>query len=98
MWPLPVGSMFGVGSRMKHHLNRMGISTIGGLAAFPLDLLKKKWGINGHVLWMTANGIDYSPVSTSSLDGQKAIGHGMTLPRDYEHFDKEIKVVLLEPE
>ncbi|MCY8929131.1 DNA polymerase IV [Bacillus subtilis] len=96
MWPLPVGSMFGVGSRMKHHLNRMGISTIGGLAAFPLDLLKKKWGINGHVLWMTANGIDYSPVSTSSLDGQKAIGHGMTLPRDYEHFDKEIKVVLLE--
>ncbi|ARW07385.1 MULTISPECIES: DNA polymerase IV [Bacillus] len=96
MWPLPVGCLFGVGSRMKHHLRRMGISTIGGLAAFPVELLKKKWGINGHVLWMTANGIDYSPVTTASLDGQKAIGHGMTLPKDYEHFDREIKVVLLE--
>ena len=44
---------------------------------------------------MTANGIDYSPVTTKSLDGQKIIGNGMTLPRDYED-KEEIKVVLLE--
>lgn len=96
MWPLPVGKMFGVGGRMRNHLNRMGISTIGNLAHFPLELLKKRWGIVGHVLWMTANGIDYSPVTKTSLDGQKAIGHGMTLPKNYGDFEKEIKVILLE--
>ncbi|ALC81887.1 DNA polymerase IV [Bacillus gobiensis] len=96
MWPLPVGKMFGVGGRMRNHLNRMGISTIGNLAHFPLELLKKRWGIVGHVLWMTANGIDYSPVTKTSLNGQKAIGHGMTLPKDYVDFEKEIKVILLE--
>ncbi|MBM7646155.1 DNA polymerase-4 [Scopulibacillus daqui] len=96
MWPLPVGAMFGVGSRMERHLRRLGISTIGRLANYPLDILKKKWGINGQVLWETANGIDHSPVSVSSHEGQKAIGHAMTLPRDYQNFEKEIKVILLE--
>ncbi|HEU5141473.1 MAG TPA: DNA polymerase IV [Bacillales bacterium] len=95
MWKLPVGKMFGVGGRMEQHLQKMGIRTIGGLARFPLQVLKKKWGIPGHILWMTANGIDYSPVSGHSHSGQKAIGHGMTLPKDYRRAD-EIRTVLLE--
>lgn len=95
LWPLPIDKMFGVGSRMKKNLGHMGIRTIGQLADYPLHLLKKKWGINGHVLWMTANGIDHSPVTVSTHDQQKAIGHQMTLPRDYENLE-EIKVVLLE--
>ncbi|MFC7394767.1 DNA polymerase IV [Scopulibacillus cellulosilyticus] len=96
MWPLPVGAMFGVGSRMEKHLRRLGISTIGRLANYPLEILKKKWGINGQVLWETANGVDRSPVLAASHEGQKAIGHAMTLPRDYQDFEKEIKVILLE--
>lgn len=95
LWQLPVGKMFGVGSRMKKHLNGMGISTIGGLAKFPLERLKKRWGINGEVLWQTANGIDYSPVTVTTYNRQKAIGHHMTLPRDYSELN-EIKIVLLE--
>ncbi|WP_445487413.1 DNA polymerase IV [Niallia sp. 03133] len=95
MWPLPVDKMFGVGNRMKDHLHGMGIFTIGQLAKFPLELLKKRWGINGQVLWQTANGIDYSPVTVKTHDQQKAIGHHMTLPRDYGDL-QEIKVVLLE--
>lgn len=95
MWPLAVGKMFGVGSRMNHHFLRMGIRTIGHLANFPLELLKKKWGINGQVLWQIANGIDDSPVTVKTHDQQKAIGHQMTLPRDYGTLE-EIKVVLLE--
>ncbi len=95
LWPLPVEKMFGVGLRMKKHLNRTGIRTIGDLARFPLHRLKKRWGIMGHVLWMTANGQDASPVSRETFDRQKAIGHHMTLPRDY-HTAEEIRVVLLE--
>ncbi len=96
MWPLPIGAMFGIGSRMENHLRRLGISTIGRLACYPLELLKKRWGINGQVIWETANGLDSSPVSLHSHSSQKAIGHAMTLPKDYEDFETEIKVILLE--
>jgi len=95
MWPLPVKSMFGVGDRMNRHFQRLGILTIGDLATFPLERLRRIWGINGHVLWMTANGIAYSPVTPGSHDIQKGIGHQMTLPRDYSRLE-DIKVVLLE--
>ncbi|WP_085523445.1 DNA polymerase IV [Tuberibacillus sp. Marseille-P3662] len=95
MWPLPIGDMFGVGSRMAHHFEHMGIRTIGQLAQFPVHILKKRWGINGERLWLTSNGIDHSPVTVKTHDGQKAVGHHMTLPRDYEKL-KDIKVVLLE--
>lgn len=95
LWPLPIGNMFGVGSRMRRHFEHMGIRTIGELANFPLERLQKRWGINGHVLWMTANGIDSSPVTRESFQQQKAIGHHMTLPRDYKTAE-EIQVVMLE--
>ncbi|GEL76088.1 DNA polymerase IV [Tenuibacillus multivorans] len=95
MWKLPVGKMFGVGGRMERHLQRMGIQTIGELANYPLQYLKKRWGINGEVLSNTANGIDYSPVTTNTHNAQKAVGHHMTLPRDYESLE-DIKIVLLE--
>ncbi|GAQ18704.1 DNA polymerase IV [Oceanobacillus picturae] len=95
MWPLPIGKMFGVGSRMEHHLGRMGIQRIGQLAQFPVHILKKRWGINGEVLWQIANGIDYSPVTLNTHVNQKAIGHQTTLPRDYGTLE-EIKVILLE--
>ncbi|MBU8879235.1 DNA polymerase IV [Bacillus sp. FJAT-29790] len=95
LWKLPIGKMFGVGRRMEKHLQGMGIFTIGQLANSPIKILKKRWGINGEVLWQTANGIDYSPVTVKTFDQQKAIGHQMTLPRDYSELE-EIKIVLLE--
>ncbi|MBP1914707.1 nucleotidyltransferase/DNA polymerase involved in DNA repair [Lederbergia galactosidilyticus] len=95
MWKLPIEKMFGIGRRMEQHLKRMGIRTIGHLANFPLHILKKRWGINGEVLWQTANGINHSPVTVKTHDQQKAIGHHMTLPRDYNRLE-DIKVVLLE--
>ena len=41
---------------MTRHLARMGIYTIGDLARYPLQRLRKRWGINGEVLWRIANG------------------------------------------
>lgn len=95
LWPLPVHQMFMVGSRMTRHLYGMGIRTIGDLAQAPLSRLRSRWGINGEVLWRIANGLDDSPVSPHTHDRQKAIGHQMTLPRDYQTLE-EIKVVILE--
>lgn len=95
LWPLPVKNMFGVGTRMKKRLQKMGIQTIGDLANFPLPQLKKYFGINGHVLWMTANGHDLSPVTRNTFQTPKGIGHQMTLPYDYQT-TTEIQTVLLE--
>lgn len=95
LWPLPVEKCFGVGNRMSKNLQRIGIQTIGELANSPLPLLKKYWGINGHVLWMTANGFDLSPVTNQSFGRHQGIGHQITLPYDY-HAPEEIEVVLLE--
>lgn len=95
LWPLPVENLFGVGSQMKRHLYDRGIRTIGQLATTDVEFFKKRWGIHGQVLWMNAHGVDYSPVKLSTHDGQKAIGHGMTLPYDYAT-KADIHTVLLE--
>ncbi len=94
-WPLPVGSLFGVGRRMERNLNRIGVRTIGHLAALPRDMLKRRWGINGELLWLNAQGIDYSKVEPDAIHEQKGVGHTATLPRDYRK-QSEIELVLLE--
>ena len=48
LWPLPVGKLFGIGKRMEHHLRRMGISTIGGLAGHPAELLKNAGALTAN--------------------------------------------------
>ncbi|OEF97618.1 DNA polymerase IV [Desulfuribacillus alkaliarsenatis] len=95
LWPRPVKDLFGVGNRMERNFRNMGITTIGTLANYPLELLKKKYGIMGEVYHLSANGIDSSPVTPHSHDGVKGIGHSVTLPKDYYCWD-ETKVVLRE--
>lgn len=96
MWPLPVDALFGVGSRMAVHLRKMGLSTVGQLAHYPLRHLRQRWGINGEVLWRLANGYDDSPVVMDTFDQtQKGLGHSMTLPYDYCQTES-LFVVLLE--
>ncbi|HZK17786.1 MAG TPA: DNA polymerase IV [Clostridia bacterium] len=95
LWPLPVRKLFGVGPRYEHHLSLLGIKTIGDLASFPPDILKKRFGITGQVLWLCANGIDCGHVDPHSLDRVKSIGHQITLPRDYRTRE-DIKVVISE--
>lgn len=95
VWNNPIRDLWGIGSRMEKHLLRMGIRTIGQLANTPLSRLRKRWGVNGEVIWRVANGIDDSPVTPGSHSSQKVIGNGMTLPRDYR-YGWEIEVVLLD--
>lgn len=95
MHPLPVEELFGVGARMKRHLNGLGIRTIGQLAHFPRERLRRRFGVVGERLWRHANGIDPSPVTPLDEEVQKGIGHGVTLPYDYRD-RRAIMVVLLE--
>jgi DNA polymerase-4 len=93
LWPLPVKELFGVGSRTQKKLNMMAVNTIGDLAKFPVDVLKKKFGVVGQILHMSANGIDYSPVDPHSLDTVKSIGNQLTLSRDYAGADIRVAVL-----
>jgi DNA polymerase-4 len=95
LWPLPVRELFGVGPKYERHLKLFNLQTIGDLAKFPVKILKRRFGVNGEVLWRCANGIDYSPVDPHTLERVKSIGHQITLPRDYRSRE-EIKVVILE--
>ncbi len=94
LWPLPVRELFGVGPNYERHLHRLNIHTIGDLAKYPSAILKKKFGLYGETLWLSANGIDFSPVDPDSLNRVKSIGQQITLPRDYR--GEEIKTVILE--
>lgn len=96
LWPVPVGEVWGIGSRLREHLYRMGIRTMGHLAQTPLEQLEKRFGVMGNQLYYHAWGVDLSPVIQpfEPYGPQKSIGHGITLLRDYE--GGEVATVLLE--
>ncbi len=84
LWPVPIEQIWGIGKRMMRNLNRMGIVTLGQLADFPVERLKKRFGIMGEQLYWHAWGIDSSPViGDFQKQEQKGFGHGITLLRDY---------------
>ncbi len=94
-WPLPIRSLFGIGHRMERNFNRIGVRKIGHLARLPREMLQRRWGINGEILWLNAHGIDYSTIDPAAVHEQKGVGHTATLPRDYRR-QEEIELVLLE--
>src|SRR5699024_4770587 len=51
LWPFPVKKIWGIGSRMERNLYRMGITTLGQIAEYPLTSLKKRFGIMGEQLY-----------------------------------------------
>ncbi|RYD02979.1 hypothetical protein N752_21440 [Desulforamulus aquiferis] len=95
IWPLPVRELFGVGSRISRWLSTIGIQTIGELAALPVGILRKRYGLVGEILHYSAQGVDHSPVDPHSLDVIKSVGNQITLPRDYYGY-QQAKVVILE--
>ncbi|MDK2824581.1 MAG: polymerase [Clostridia bacterium] len=96
LWPQPVEQIWGIGHRMKKNLNQLGILTLGHLAHYPLEKLKKRFGVMGEQLHWHAWGVDLSPVTGyNPASYQKGFGHGITLLRDYKNIG-EIKTVILE--
>jgi len=96
LWPCPIREIWGIGAKLERHLHSMGIRTLGQLANFPIERLKKRFGVMGEQLYYHAHGVDLSPcIGLQTIDMQKGIGHGITLLRDYVHVE-EIKTVLLE--
>lgn len=93
IWFLPASEMLGVGRSTMLKLEMLGIKTIGDLARFNLEALKRNLGKIGEVLWLFANGDDQSEVAfCDSAEDIKSIGNGITAPRDICSFE-EAKVI-----
>ncbi|SDO48247.1 DNA polymerase thumb domain-containing protein [Halobacillus aidingensis] len=96
LWPVaPLSEMWGIGPRLEHRLNRMGIWSVGQLAKFPLDRLEKTFGVMGNQLYYHANGIDLSDPGAPIIHGQVSYGKSQILLRDYQD-PEEVKYVILE--
>lgn len=81
IWPLAARKINGIGPKATEKLGRLGIHSIGELAAAPLDLLLGEFGQNtGRWLHRAAHGIDERPVITASTP--KSISRETTFDRD----------------
>ncbi len=92
---IPIKDLCGVGSQTEKKLNLLGIKTCGELGRFPVDILKRKFGINGQHLHDMGLGIDHSPVvPASDQDKVKSVGHSMTLRQDVSRRQDILKYLL----
>lgn len=81
MWPLPVNSLFMVGSATGHKLQSKGIMTIGELAKCDPKYLHSWIKSHGLLIWNYANGIENSIVRNEELP-MKGLGNSTTIAFD----------------
>lgn len=79
--PLPVGRLWGVGTRSREALARLGVQTIGDLADLDKAHLERHFGKNGEHLWDLARGIDDREVDHDA-EPAKSISHEHTFAVD----------------
>ena len=96
VWNIPnLTDFWGIGSRTKARLNKLGIFSIRELANSNPDLLKKEFGVIGVQLWFHANGIDESNIREPYKPKSTGLGNSQVLPKDYVK-QWEIELVLKE--
>ncbi len=85
--PLPLRALWGVGPATLAKLDRLGVDSIGDLAALPRSAVVSAVGqASGRHLHALANGLDDRPVVA---DGEaKSVSHEETFPRDL--LDREL--------
>ncbi|MCD2491267.1 DNA polymerase IV [Lacrimispora sp. NSJ-141] len=93
MWPLDIRELYMVGRSAEATLRKLGIHTIGDLAASNPATIKAHLKKHGETLFRYAHGLDDGQMlSPASKD--KEVGNSTTLPHDVESAD-EAKNILL---
>jgi DNA polymerase IV len=79
--PLPLRRLPGLGPAAERALSGLGISTLGQLAALPLDTVQRRVGrASGTSLWERSQGIDTAPVSVPGAP--RSVSREETFARD----------------
>ncbi|EKU47087.1 Y-family DNA polymerase [Staphylococcus massiliensis] len=95
LWPIePLREFWGINRRTEAKLNKRGIFTMGQLAKYPHQYLKRDFGVIGVDLHLHANGIDQSLVREKYKVNNPSICKSQILMRDYEY--EESKIVMRE--
>ena len=90
--PLAVSRLWGAGATTIKELALLGVSTIGDLAALPLDLLIARFGKSGLHLHQSALGLDDREVVPERE--AKSVGHEDTYEEDLRSADQIRKELL----
>lgn len=94
VWPLPVNEMLFVGRKTARLLAKLGVKTIGELAAFDIEVLKTHIGISAERIILAARGECDEPVEDfHTVDDVKSVGNGTTLSRDLTNIKDVEKVI-----
>lgn len=93
MWPLPVRSLFLVGSTTETKLRKIGIYTIGDLAQGEQRILRKLLGKHGETIWHFANGHNADIVLPEPVEN-KGYGNSITTAQDVVTRDEAHQVLL----
>lgn len=86
LWPIsPLSEMWGIGRNMERNLNRLGLTSIGDIAHYNPETLKRIFGILGEELYYHTHGIDMSLIQHKNNIRaiSKSYGSGQTLFHDY---------------
>lgn len=95
MWPLPVEELFMVGKRTSPKLKKLGIYTIGDLAHYDINILKREFKSFAYILNDYSNGRDNSLVSSHRGKGiAKSIGNSTTIPFDITDRETACNIIL----
>ncbi len=92
-FPLPVRDLFLVGAATERKLQRLGIYTIGALAAADVRVLKKRLGKQGELLWHFANGRNADAVTPEPAEN-KGYGNATTTSHDVVTREEAYQVLL----
>lgn len=93
---VPIGDLCGIGAKTQQQLAKFGIRTCGELGRFPVEILKRSFGVTGERLHYMGLGVDDSPVvPEEEAEEVKSVGHSTTLDIDITE-RSEILVQLLQ--
>ncbi len=91
----PVKDLCGIGPKTARQLALYGIRTCGDLGRFPVDALRRRFGVIGERLSLMGKGIDDSPViPVEEAEEVKSVGHSMTLEKDISGRGEILKFLL----
>jgi DNA polymerase-4 len=91
--PLPVSRLWGVGTKGEKRLHKLGLHTIGQIAAMPDQALMDHFGEAGRQLWLLAQGHDERAVVPD--EEAKSVSTETTFARDIASRDV-LRACLLE--
>ena len=93
LYPLkPLSFMWGISKALEKRLNNLGIETVEDLAHYPLEILKKEFGVIGEELKMHAQGRDDANIRERYQPSSHGLSLSQVLFRDYSALEARLIV------